>query len=40
VIADTWLQSFEQTYVNTGRTVPSDGWTVFAAALQTAAIYE
>jgi hypothetical protein len=35
-----WLESFEQFYVNTGRQPPADGWTVFAAALQAAAIYE
>jgi hypothetical protein len=35
-----WLEGFEQVYINTGRQVPSDGWTVFAAALQAAAIYE
>jgi len=35
-----WLEGFEQVYVNTGRQVPTDGWTVFAGALQAAAIYE
>jgi hypothetical protein len=35
-----WLEVYEQAYVNTGRQVPSDGWTVFAAALQAASIYE
>jgi hypothetical protein len=35
-----WLEGFEQVYINTGRQVPADGWAVFAAALQAAAIYE
>lgn len=35
-----WLERYEQVYVNTGRQVPTDGWTVFAAARQAAAIYE
>jgi hypothetical protein len=35
-----WLEGYEQSYINTGRAVPTDGWTVFAAALQAAAIYE
>ena len=35
-----WLEGFEQVYINTGREVPGDGWTVFAAALHAAAIYE
>jgi hypothetical protein len=35
-----WLEGFEQAYINTGRQVPADGWTVFAAALQAAALYE
>jgi hypothetical protein len=35
-----WLEGFEQVYVKTGRQVPADGWTVFAAALEAAAIYE
>jgi hypothetical protein len=35
-----WLEGYEHVYTNTGRPVPTDGWTVFAAALQAAAIYE
>jgi hypothetical protein len=35
-----WLEGYEHAYVNTGRPVPADSWTVFAAALQAAAIYE
>ncbi len=35
-----WLDSYQQAYVNTGRAVPGDGWTVFVAALQAAAFYE
>jgi hypothetical protein len=35
-----WLEGYEQVYINTGRQIPTDGWTVFAAALQAAAIYE
>jgi hypothetical protein len=35
-----WLGGYEQAYINTGREVPTDGWTVFAAALQAATIYE
>jgi len=35
-----WLESYEQVYINAGPSVPTDGWTVFAAALQAAAIYE
>ena len=35
-----WLDGYEHAYINTGRTVPTDGWSVFASALQAAAIYE
>jgi hypothetical protein len=35
-----WLDGYEQVYINTGREVPTDGWTVCAAALLAAAIYE
>ena len=35
-----WLDGYEHAYVNTGRTVPTDGWGVFASALQAAVIYE
>jgi hypothetical protein len=35
-----WLEGYEHVHTNTGRPVPTDGWTVFAAALQAAAIYE
>jgi len=34
------LDVYEHAYINTGRTVPTDGWSVFASALQAAAIYE
>ena len=35
-----WLEGYEHVYINAGRAVPTDGWTVFAAAVQAAAIYE
>src|SRR5258708_35363126 len=35
-----WLEGYENVYINTSRPVPADGWTVFAAALQAAAIFE
>lgn len=35
-----WLESYEQSYINTGKPVPADGWTIFAHALQAATIYE
>jgi hypothetical protein len=35
-----WPEHYEQAYINTDRAVPTDGWAVFAAALQAAAIYE
>jgi hypothetical protein len=35
-----WLDGYEHTYVNSGRTVPTDSRGVFASALQAAAIYE
>lgn len=34
------LDGYEQAYNNTGRTAATDGWSVFASALQAAAIYE
>jgi hypothetical protein len=35
-----WLEVYEQVFINTGRPVPEDGWTVFANAVRAAAIYE
>lgn len=35
-----WLELYEQAYINTERPVPADGWTIFAQALQAAAVYE
>lgn len=35
-----WLDGCERMYINAGREVPTDGWTVFATALQAAAIDE
>jgi hypothetical protein len=35
-----WLEVYEHAYINTGRSVPVDGWTVFAQAVRTAAVYE
>lgn len=33
-----WLEVYEQAYINTGRPVPADGWTVFAQAVRAAAV--
>jgi hypothetical protein len=35
-----WLKEYEQSYINTGRPVPEDGWTIFAQAVRAAAVYE
>lgn len=35
-----WLEVCEHAYINTGRSVPVDGWTVFAQAVRAAAVYE
>jgi hypothetical protein len=35
-----WLEVFENAYTNSGRAVPTDGWEVFNAALNAAAICE
>ena len=35
-----WLEGYEHVYINAGHAVPTDGWTVLAAAVQAAAIYE
>jgi hypothetical protein len=35
-----WLEVYEQSYVNSKRPVPANGWTVFAQAVRAAAVYE
>jgi len=35
-----WLEVYEQTYINAGRPIPTDGWAVFRQALEAAAAYE
>lgn len=35
-----WLEVYEHAFINTGRPVPEDGWTVFAHAVRAAAAYE
>jgi hypothetical protein len=34
------LEVYEHAYINTGRPVPVDGWTVFAQTVGAAAVYE
>ena len=35
-----WLRVYENAYLNTGRTVPTDIWDVLTAAVRAATIYE
>jgi hypothetical protein len=35
-----WLRVYEQAYINTGRTAPTDAWDVLSAAVRAATIYE
>jgi len=35
-----WLRVYEQSFINTGRAVPTDPWEVLAVAVRAATVYE